>query len=371
MWIEKRSAKSFKFVEQYKDPLTNKFHRVSVTFSRNTTHTRKEANRVLTKKIHSRLRHYGIVSIKSNITLGELTIEWLQQLKRKVKFNTFQNNKSRTKGIISFFGSDALIQKISPSLLSNYIDFLIQVKNYHNSTIRKFKGTLNSLFKYAIKHQYLAQNPLNYVDIGYQSPEYKERPEEKFLDDYELEKVLNYMYKRSPHYGHFCEFLYLTGLRYGEAAALIPANIQKDSSGKPFAIISGTIVNGKRQSSPKTANSWRNVSLTERALRICEEESNYRSKKVDFIFSSERGNYLGNTVLNLWLRQAKKDLNIHKQLTLHTFRHTHISKLAELGVPLYLIQARVGHKNAETTNNIYLHVTRKAEHLLDQKLKYL
>ena len=34
MWIEKRSAKSFKFVEQYKDPLTNKFHRVSVTFSR-------------------------------------------------------------------------------------------------------------------------------------------------------------------------------------------------------------------------------------------------------------------------------------------------------------------------------------------------
>lgn len=85
MWIEKRSAKSFKFVEQYKDPLTNKFHRVSVTFSRNTTHTRKEANRVLTKKIHSRLRHYGIVSIKSNITLGELTIEWLQQLKRKVK----------------------------------------------------------------------------------------------------------------------------------------------------------------------------------------------------------------------------------------------------------------------------------------------
>lgn len=120
---------------------------------------------------------------------------------------------------------------------------------------------------------------MNYVGIDYQSPEYKERPEEKFLDDYELEEVLNYMYKRSPHYGHFCEFLYLTGLRYGEAAALIPANIQTDSSGKAFAIISGTIVNGKRQSSPKTANSWRNVSLTERALRICEEESKYRSKK--------------------------------------------------------------------------------------------
>lgn len=102
MWIEKRSAKSFKFVEQYKDPLTNKFHRVSVTFSRNTTHTRKEANRVLTKKIHSRLRHYGIVSIKSDITLGELTIEWLQQLKEKLSLIHSRTIKVEPKELFHF-----------------------------------------------------------------------------------------------------------------------------------------------------------------------------------------------------------------------------------------------------------------------------
>lgn len=31
------------------------------------------------------------------------------------------------------------------------------------------------------------------------------------------------------------------------------------------------------------------------------------------------------------------------------FRHTHVSKLAELGVPLYIIQNRVGHADSDFT----------------------
>ena len=43
MWVEKRSKNNYKFVEQYKNPLTGKPKRVSVTLSKNTAHTRKEA----------------------------------------------------------------------------------------------------------------------------------------------------------------------------------------------------------------------------------------------------------------------------------------------------------------------------------------
>ena len=50
------------------------------------------------------------------------------------------------------------------------------------------------------------------------------------------------------------------------------------------------------------------------------------------------------------------------------FRHTHISKLAELGVPLYIIQNRVGHADSETTRDIYLHVTQTAKEKWDDTI---
>ena len=178
------------------------------------------------------------------------------------------------------------------------------------------------------------------------------------------------MYKRSLHYGRFCEFLYQTGLRFGEAAALIPNDIiEKD--GKQVAVINSTLVNKKKQPSPKTAKSNRDVTLPKRALEIIHDEEK-EANGTQFIFSSGRYGYpMNNTTLNDWLREAKKELDIQKITTVHTFRHTHISKLAELGVPLYLIQNRVGHKDATTTKDIYLHVTKKAEQQLDSNLDKL
>jgi integrase len=40
-------------------------------------------------------------------------------------------------------------------------------------------------------------------------------------------------------------------------------------------------------------------------------------------------------------------------------RHSHISLLTELGVPIKVIMERVGHKDEKTTIQIYMHVTRK------------
>ncbi len=53
----------------------------------------------------------------------------------------------------------------------------------------------------------------------------------------------------------------------------------------------------------------------------------------------------------LWLFEGK-------HLTTYIFRHTHISMLAELGVPLKTIMQRVGHNYPNTTLSIYTHVTK-------------
>lgn len=53
------------------------------------------------------------------------------------------------------------------------------------------------------------------------------------------------------------------------------------------------------------------------------------------------------------------------------FRHTHVSKLAEMGIPLYVIQERVGHSNSKITEQVYLHVTKKVQDNLIEKLNQL
>ncbi|XHB96273.1 tyrosine-type recombinase/integrase [Lactococcus garvieae] len=86
------------------------------------------------------------------------------------------------------------------------------------------------------------------------------------------------------------------------------------------------------------------------------------------MFLSNRNNPLGTTSFNRILKKAEKECNINKSLSSHIFRHSHVSLLAELNLPLKSIMERVGHSNANTTLKIYNHVTKK---LVKKSLKLL
>ena len=43
--------------------------------------------------------------------------------------------------------------------------------------------------------------------------------------------------------------------------------------------------------------------------------------------------------------------------TSHVFRHSHISLLVEMGLPLKVIMQRVGHTDEKMTTQIYTHIT--------------
>ncbi|MEC0210303.1 tyrosine-type recombinase/integrase [Paenibacillus ehimensis] len=61
----------------------------------------------------------------------------------------------------------------------------------------------------------------------------------------------------------------------------------------------------------------------------------------------------------VWDRFTKhvKLAGLPKNLTPHSLRHTHVTRLAEAGEQLAVIQERLGHKNDEITKRIYLHLT--------------
>ena len=100
MWVQKNKTGNFQFVERYKDPLTGKYRRVSVTYDANNRITRKRAQMVLEEKIQDKLRHVQDGNIKQGITLGQVMDEWALTYKKRVKVRTWELYDNGVKQLI-------------------------------------------------------------------------------------------------------------------------------------------------------------------------------------------------------------------------------------------------------------------------------
>jgi integrase len=76
------------------------------------------------------------------------------------------------------------------------------------------------------------------------------------------------------------------------------------------------------------------------------------------------GHYEENVGYPTYIKQIENKMarllkiaELNKTLTPHSLRHAHTSLLAEAGVSLEAIMARLGHRDDDTTKNVYLHVT--------------
>ncbi len=99
-------------------------------------------------------------------------------------------------------------------------------------------------------------------------------------------------------------------------------------------------------------------------------------KDLGFVFTNSIGNPVHTSKINQKLADTvqfiksndKYPIKINKRITTHTLRHTHISTLSQMGIPLKAIMDRVGHTDHKTTLQVYSHVTEKMEQDLIEKL---
>ena len=69
-----------------------------------------------------------------------------------------------------------------------------------------------------------------------------------------------------------------------------------------------------------------------------------------------------------WIRNVQKKNNL-REISTHGLRHTHCSLLFEANVSIQDVQDRLGHKDVQTTMNIYTHVTQNADVARRQNLQ--
>lgn len=364
MWTEPTKTGKVKFVEQFKNPLTLKYMRVSITMDKETNTTRKLAQQTLNKRIEEKLRHLEDGQIKEGVTFGELIEEFDNYYQQTVKPSTFASWKRLKACILKNFDSNILVSKITNKYLTNTLEAMIYQRGYNNAYVSQIKSKINQLMRHAYRHDYTAA-PIGQLEINWKRNNSAKSIEDKYLDD-EVKQVLEAVRAINPVHADVLMWQYLTGMRIGEVLALQVKNVFLEN-GKWFVKIDCTLeYSYKRKSeftisnTPKTQSSNRTILLPDKAVKIYRQYSlNKQPDDVLFSIETKTGAFLHPLSMDNQLKKIQKALDLPKPLSTHIFRHTHASKLAELGVPIELISKRLGHKDSAITRQIYLHVTKK------------
>lgn len=381
MWIEERQSKMgtrYKYCERFELP-NGEIRKVSVIFNTNSSHARKQATIELQRKYEQAVKE---IDINKVVTYYDVAISWLEHTEPTVKRSTHINHTIYVNKIFSYIDKALPIADLTAVTLEDVLHKVYYVENLSYSYTRATFTTMKAIYKHA-KRKKLIPSLIDFEDIEIKKKPFSHsdiaKKQNKFLDAVELKETLMQLSKIDSRISLLFEFVSLTGLRIGELLALRYSDYDKENA---TININGTIQYDYKNSSeikrgtPKNIYSVRNVSLSDRAVSILDSimlENKRRSLWFEgyidhgYIFTSSRGNPYDIQFLNRRL----KGVHIEgKHLTTHIFRHTHISMLAELGVPLKTIMQRVGHNDPNTTLSIYTHVTKSMHDDVINKLNH-
>lgn len=383
MWVEKTNSKTkgtrYKFYERF--PASNgKIIKVSVTFSSNNAHTRKAAADALRQKFFKKegLRKEAEQEMEEK-TFYAVCDEWFAMHAQTIKESTAYIESLWVRKIKSAVLPSFLIGDLEAEFIGRFLTENYYTGKYSFSYVTSVLTTFKKIMKYAAQKGYiddvadflaikLHRRPLTTQEL--------EKKNQKFLSRDELHDVLDKLYKKSPRVAYAMEFIAHTGLRCGELLALRWQDVDlKEKS----ITINGTIVHlfknddDRKRNTPKNIYSYRTLALDNRSIKILQwfQADNNRLRlwkhtytDRGYIFTAKTGVPMDIAAINRQLQA----INYKKHLTTHIFRHTHVSLLAEAGVPLKAIMQRVGHHNPQTTLSIYTHVTTNMQNEVVEKL---
>lgn len=348
MWVEKRGDK-YLAVDRYKDYMTGKTKRVSVSMEKDTKQERNKAQRILSAKIEAARQADPI----QKITLESLKDSYIAYQRKTLKESTVHRNEIILNIVIGIIGSDTLCDRITASIV---MDRLLST-NKANVTINTYLTRLKAMLRWGYQHD-MCPDIAGKLKL---LPDKSERQKivDKFLEKDELQKLLDGM--KVEKWKIFTQFLSLSGLRIGEAIALEYSDL--DLKARIIHVTKTFSLTVKKTTPPKTIDSVRDVFMQDELLSLCRKlvaqakrqalEMGYKS---DLIFCDIDGNYLDYAVYEKYLRENGQAI-LGRKLTSHVMRHTMTSLFAEAGVDLSVIARRLGHHDSKLTSDIYLHCT--------------
>jgi integrase len=366
------------------DPITNKQKQVTKSgFS-----TKKEAVSAA-RKVEAEVET-GEFLKETKMSFEAFTKEWINAYAQSAKISSVRARSKEMKHFISIWGPLPL-KKITKQMYQRRIIELS--KKYSKNYLSGIHACGRMIFNHAVDLELIKLNPTENIQL----PKYQAKVEEienqdeeiKFLEKEELARFLRCTDSDGLEMDSLIfTTLSYTGLRIGELLALKWTDFDED---KGTLRVTKTLYNPSNNIKeyellpPKTSGSIRTIRIDEKLVKMLkrhkikqiETKLQKASMYIDnhFIFARNDGHPQLRKVVETRLKRLLRISGIEKNITPHSFRHTHTSLLIEAGVGVKEIQQRLGHTDINTTMNIYAHMTanmeEKASHQFSRLMKDL
>lgn len=307
----------------------------------------------------------GKMEKTKDIKYGEVYQEWLPAYENTVRESTLLSTTNIFKNHILNHFSDKKINTITVSEIQTIVNkwFDIAPVNF-----KKWFYYTGKIFEYAIKMGYLDKNPCRLVTLPKNKKEFAEK-KLLFWDKKQLDTFFKCLYDMDDDKKFvFFRLLAFSGMRRGECLALTWEDINfKENTIDINKTISQGINRYQVINPPKTKKSMRKIIMDQKTMDYLykwkmeqrKQMLNYgfnTLNKKQMLFTTRNNTMLPLSAPSKWLKLviAKYDL---PSIKIHGFRHSHASALFASGATIKEVQERLGHEDAQTTLNVYTHVT--------------
>ncbi|MCB4409871.1 Site-specific recombinase, prophage lsa1 integrase [Latilactobacillus sakei] len=314
-----------------------------------------------------------------NLTFEDVYQQWWAGYINTVRESTmYKQKKVFQNHILPAFGKYR-IRTITTSQVQTTLNKWFKQTDY---SFKPWFNYTSAIFKYAILQGYVKDNPCTRVTMP------KKLDKEDTLNFWDKDQLKTFFNGIDPvndleKYTLF-RVLAFTGIRRGECLSLTwdDLNVQKATLD-----INKTLTHGDKGrlliQPTKTKKGTRVISLDESTLLYLkkwhlEQRRMYLmlgyniNKSNQLIFATSKNTFKSLNTPSKWLRalidDANKSVANLPSITVHGFRHSHASALFSAGASIKEVQERLGHEDAQTTLNIYTHVTEKQGQEAVQKL---
>ncbi len=363
MWSEKLSNGKIKYCERYKDPLTLKYKRVSVTLDKDSITNRK----IAAAELHKKIDNYNNLTTHENITFNFLKEAYLSYQKNEVKLSTLTRNSISLAKSIDIIGPDVIIDNVSAS----YIMERFRSHNFSNGKINQYLIRLKAMLRWGYRNDYFNNGKLVEKLTLLKDTSPRSKVSNKYLESDELQALLNELnHEETEHWYLLTKFLVLSGLRIGELISLENSDVEKN-----YIIINKTYdLNNNIITPPKTSTSNREVFIQPELRNVIQQIIKFQKIhsiaygfRTNLFFSNNKGSYISYDAYRICLSRAAQK-TIGRKITPHVLRHTHASMLLANGINIDTISRRLGHDGSKITKEIYLHITKKLKELDNAQL---
>ncbi|MFZ5906549.1 MAG: tyrosine-type recombinase/integrase [Nitrospirota bacterium] len=287
------------------------------------------------------------LSAESDIRFVQWADKWYEGYKGQVSDVTYESYKYTLRILKDEF-SNRKLRSIKPLDIENFLKSLQAERS--DSAVTKCRGMMHQIMHKAEANDLILKNPVRLAD------KIKRKSSNRKSKDSFTKEEVSILFDKLPldKMGHTIRLLIGTGMRAQEVVCLEKKHITEDGN---MIMIRQAVENLKgktilREDHTKSSLSVRDIPVPE---YVRESAVFLREQANPFVWDGK----IPGTVFNLRNFRAKYLKTISavgiRQLTPHCLRHTYVTLLQSLGVPMEVIAALTGHADVETTNG-YLHI---------------